>query len=1124
MTPQESAQLKQDFQKFKSIKQDFASFRASQTNTDLAVPEEKKPSLMSRVGSSWMNSPLVQGNIGIAKGLGETATGFVSGVTEVANPVNIYRGIKQAIRGKAGADTASIPGVGSGILKSGVFEAKNTPQKVGKFFEFGAEALTSTGISKGISKGVTSGILNKLPTQVVAGSGKLPRFARATADVIGRSTAEGSIVGAQSAIKTGGNPEETAHATAIGLAFPVVGSVLKLAAEPLKPLVRSLGERILTATIKPTGSDIEKGFNVQNISKYGLRGNMRQMLSETSKKISGFYEQLKTKLVSAPPEAKVDLIKVLENTEKEINENLGKKFGNAQATKRAIEELWSEASLVSPKDSVVDLLKATDIKHGAGLKGAWIHAFPDPDSNAKESAYNIFYKNIRKEIEDVGTSVGIPEINFLNKQMGELIPIQSALIRRLPVAERREILGVLRSMELIGAIFNPKAISFAIVRELLSSNRVGGALSGVGVKTLENGKNLIPTDIKNRIFGAPPRQKVNISGMGAAGATEKFPHIDAKLAETIRNTKGLTAEQITIKHPDIQLKRDVPATDVYGKKVVIPDGEVLTPYEMKGNKVLLQDGETYIVSKNQYANIKGNANVSGSVKEFAPELKGTTETVKGDKPGTVGLSNPNYTKYDQYQLPDGKNYKEILIKASPTERTDVSFEDFVKQYNKRFPDTGRTPEQIRPMYTQGNVIPETGRMTSIKTDVGFRSSHWDEPNVISHLRMNERTYNGKKVAFMEELQSDWMRALRDEAKQKTMVNGVPDKAKANDYVAKAFAGTIKTDTPVNQMLKSWETPAIKRALKDAVDTNAEYFAWINGEQTSARYDLATKLDNVKWFDPSTNKVGRKSIVLEPKSGGKRLEFELDKSGVINQIEDGVPSDWKGKNLDEVLGKGLADSIMAKESGTLSGEGLKFGGEWSNNLYDKQVGNIVKDLTGGKVEVLDMGLPIDGKAKVNWGFKDDLLYNKKLTQKDLKVSREVFQSENSDFLQRHNLDNRGSYIITDVLGGGKFEAVPREIYDNATNKGVWTRVSKNDTLKDFIKRNTEVFDISVKKSAGQQGIRLTPEIKAKIKGEAIPVERKTNKLPMSVSKTPKALSSLPFLAPRKSTYRQTPLQV
>ena len=38
----------------------------------------------------------------------------------------------------------------------------------------------------------------------------------------------------------------------------------------------------------------------------------------------------------------------------------------------------------------------------------------------------------------------------------------------------------------------------------------------------------------------------------------------------------------------------------------------------------------------------------------------------------------------------------------------------------------------------------------------FQSSHFDEPNILVHLRMNTRTdAQGKKVLFLEEVQSDW---------------------------------------------------------------------------------------------------------------------------------------------------------------------------------------------------------------------------------------------------------------------------------------------------------------------------------------------------------------------------------
>ena len=38
----------------------------------------------------------------------------------------------------------------------------------------------------------------------------------------------------------------------------------------------------------------------------------------------------------------------------------------------------------------------------------------------------------------------------------------------------------------------------------------------------------------------------------------------------------------------------------------------------------------------------------------------------------------------------------------------------------------------------------------------YRSSHWQEPNVLAHVRLNDRTGpNGEKVLHIEEVQSDW---------------------------------------------------------------------------------------------------------------------------------------------------------------------------------------------------------------------------------------------------------------------------------------------------------------------------------------------------------------------------------
>ena len=528
-----------------------------------------------------------------------------------------------------------------------------------------------------------------------------------------------------------------------------------------------------------------------------------------------------------------------------------------------------------------------------------------------------------------------------------------------------------------------------------------------------------------------------------------------EVTDILRKSKGLSASDIIKQNPDINLKRDVSITDIHGVKKVIPEGEALTPYELKGNKVLLQDGETYIVSKNQYQNIKGNT-VSGEAKDFAPELKGTKETIKGaskwqgdelivgggtvanvvkNEDGTwsyqsdfsegsetfstrakamkeaeMSTKSKNKTKYSQYQLPDGKNYKEILIKA---------------------------PREA-PTYAGGEKVYH---------DKEFVSSHWDEPNVIAHIRMNERTYKGKKVAFMEELQSDWAREVR--SKNPKYINVIPD----------------------NPLLKNWQELSIKRALKDAVDSEAEYFSWINGEQTSARYNLATYVDDVNWKSAYGEGAGQgsKRINIITKDGNNSQTVVINKAGLIKEGK----TDWKDKKLDEVLGKGLADKIMEKETGTLSGEGLKFGGEWANNLYDKQVGNIVSDLTGAKVEKLDMGLPIE-KGQT------DLFIQKpggkvRLEVNDLKVGKTITKSTDD-------------YIITDILGDGKFKAMPKGM------KSAEVRMAEFKAEPQRFQNLIETFDISTKKTT-QQGIRITPEIKAKIQGKAIKLKKPSGISPL-----------------------------
>jgi len=571
----------------------------------------------------------------------------------------------------------------------------------------------------------------------------------------------------------------------------------------------------------------------------------------------------------------------------------------------------------------------------------------------------------------------------------------------------------------------------------------------------------------------------------------------------LQNEDELALEDITKQDPVLNTKRQLVVRNLAGEKITIPEGEALAPTVLTNSKIILQDGIRVLVNKSTYEMVKQNSLSEGKAKEFAPELKQTEETVKRDETtktfedikwtrdgenrsgtldgrkfivekegdnyyvaevnGLLGRTTRNYTEavetinrylqentsktsYSKYTLPGGNSYREILIKA-PVKISEELPDAFkvvkssdgsyvvVNSGGARIANSSDTEVGAIQNYNLLNNKPQT-----------FSSSHWTLSNVLAHLRMNLRNFKGKTVSFMEELQSDWARERRKNPEE------VID----------------------NPLLKNWQELAVKRALIEAVNDNADYFAWINGEQTSARYNLDKYIDDVNWETRTLYvKDGEekyKKILIQPKEASEYITVDVDNKGVVFKSSDG---NLQGKKLDEVIGKGLAEKIMADESGTLSGEGLRFGGEWARNLYDKQVKNIVEELTGQKVELLDMGLAIAPNKK-SWNIaNDDMITKTVVTPENLKVGLEIAG------------ENRNRYIVIDVIGDGSFEAIPKSAYDNINpenaKKGIY------NPYQSLI----EKFNVSVDKSI-QQAIKLTPEVKAIIKGEPIKLKQPSSR--------------------------------
>lgn len=99
------------------------------------------------------------------------------------------------------------------------------------------------------------------------------------------------------------------------------------------------------------------------------------------------------------------------------------------------------------------------------------------------------------------------------------------------------------------------------------------------------------------------------------------------------------------------------------------------------------------------------------------------------------------TRYAEYQMPGGFNYRELLL-TLPTEKGGVPT---VSEYNGRYylnwpngdPVVSNTTNTPVNYYSQGDAQ-RAARSYGRHNQGGFVSEHWDEPNVLAHVRVNER--------------------------------------------------------------------------------------------------------------------------------------------------------------------------------------------------------------------------------------------------------------------------------------------------------------------------------------------------------------------------------------------------
>lgn len=324
-------------------------------------------------------------------------------------------------------------------------------------------------------------------------------------------------------------------------------------------------------------------------------------------------------------------------------------------------------------------------------------------------------------------------------------------------------------------------------------------------------------------------------------------------------------------------------------------------------------------------------------------------------------------KFEQYTLPGGENYRELLLTLP--EVRDSEYEGLRKEYMDLATNGFNAQRDLTPE--------ETARMNEIRSkmqgmrkfrqgDQDYRSPHWDQKNILAHVRFDERTdADGKRVLFVQEIQSDWgQQGKRQgfaggtgtvEPQDPALFNGQQywtvrwsDGSFSGGYAdrktAQEVANAGKRGTPRAPFVGKtgqWVSLALKRMIRWAADNGFDRIAWTTGEQQAARYDLSKQISEIEYR------------VKEGAESGKLEAF--DKSG-----ERVISREVSTAELPDVIGKEAAERLMKSQGPgymgstdrayVLAGEDLKVGGEGMKDFYDKivpQAANVLLKKLGGE---------------------------------------------------------------------------------------------------------------------------------------------------------------------------------
>jgi hypothetical protein len=474
--------------------------------------------------------------------------------------------------------------------------------------------------------------------------------------------------------------------------------------------------------------------------------------------------------------------------------------------------------------------------------------------------------------------------------------------------------------------------------------------TGIG-EYLKDKKLVRPEQVKEALQQGMPQMKEVTKG-------------DVKTAKPLPKPEPVTPEQLTVKEHDLQWYAENPYTK---ENQAVGKGTV-------GSK---EEAATYLA---RYMNTINKEKHQQSVSMTALAIE----------------RSPARAKFAKYQEPGGENYREMLMTLPPTAEFDHAHQVEMRRVSVEARNAWRAAKEnhdLKGTTESRNQVgialkrmhnAEEAEATYIRerAQSDYKSSHWEEKNVLAHVRFNDRTSaDGKKLLHLEEIQSDWhqqgrdkgykgpvkseeaLKQILDNAGYEVKNNGtnwvvtskdgspVPNKLAGgegkNQFASdlaqvtamvtgdRTLYGKLGSQVPDAPFKKTWHEMALRRMLRHAAENGYDGLSWTPGEKQNARYSLS-------------HQVSELNVFRHHDGSGYDLSVKKMEGGSAD-----VGSHIPAEKLPDYVGKEMAQKIVDDNQGTLdarrqsnvggkgewkkySGLDLQVGGSGMKGFYDKIV--------------------------------------------------------------------------------------------------------------------------------------------------------------------------------------------